>query len=297
MKDTRLKEKSSHGDSLFPFQLYRHFNKDGNYSVNSHWHNEFEIIYVEKGEFKILKDSHLIYIKAGELLFINSGEIHSIEDISNSESIHPAIVFHPNFINTSNLDYCHINILEPLIKQSIKLPSTINSDSIQNSKIINEIIDIIDRYTSRTPGYQLTIKGSLYKILSYLVENNSFIASNTIEKNLDYKLQLLKKSVTYIHQNYQQKIYIKDLAHEVNMNSQYFCRFFKSMTGKTPVDFINTHRIEEATLLLSSTDLNITDISLKVGIDNFSYFNKLFRHYKNCTPSEYRKNPSNPIKR
>ena len=69
------------------------------------------------------------------------------------------------------------------------------------------------------------------------------------------------------------------------------------MTGKTPVDFINTHRIEEATLLLSSTDLNITDISLKVGIDNFSYFNKLFRHYKNCTPSEYRKNPSNPIKR
>ena len=137
----------------------------------------------------------------------------------------------------------------------------------------------------------------MYKILSYLVENNSFIASNTIEKNLDYKLQLLKKSVTYIHQNYQQKIYIKDLAHEVNMNSQYFCRFFKSMTGKTPVDFINTHRIEEATLLLSSTDLNITDISLKVGIDNFSYFNKLFRHYKNCTPSEYRKNPSNPIKR
>lgn len=297
MKDTRLKEKSSHGDSLFPFQLYRHFNKDGNYSVNSHWHNEFEIIYVEKGEFKILKDSHLINIKAGELLFINSGEIHSIEDISNSESIHHAIVFHPNFINTSNLDYCHINILEPLIKQSIKLPSTINSDSIQNSKIINEIIDIIDRYTSRTPGYQLTIKGSLYKILSYLVENNSFIASNTIEKNLDYKLQLLKKSVTYIHQNYQQKIYIKDLAHEVNMNSQYFCRFFKSMTGKTPVDFINTHRIEEATLLLSSTDLNITDISLKVGIDNFSYFNKLFRHYKNCTPSEYRKNNSIPIKR
>lgn len=297
MKDIQLKEKSLHGDSLFPFQHYRHFNKDGNYSVNSHWHNEFEIIYVEKGEFKILKDSHPINTKAGELLFINSGEIHSIEDISNSESIHHAIVFHSNFINTSNLDYCSINILEPLIKQKIKLPSTINDDSIQNSKIINEIIDIIDCYTSRTPGYQLTIKGSLYKILSYLSENNSFITSSTIEKNLDYKLQLLKKSVTYIHQNYQKKIYINDLAHEVNMNPQYFCRFFKSMTGKTPVDFINTHRIEEASLLLSSTDLNITDISLKVGIDNFSYFNKLFRHYKNCTPSEYRKNNSIPIKR
>ena len=50
----------------------------------------------------------------------------------------------------------------------------------------------------------------------------------------------------YIDKNYLNKIYIEDLAKEVNMNSQYFCRFFKSVIGKTPIDYLNNYRIEKS---------------------------------------------------
>ena len=85
------------------------------------------------------------------------------------------------------------------------------------------------------------------------------------------------------------KIYIEDLALEANMNVQYFCRFFKSVIGKTPVEYINSYRIEKATELLQTETLSISNIALSVGIDNFSYFVKQFKKYKNCTPSQYRK--------
>lgn len=73
------------------------------------------------------------------------------------------------------------------------------------------------------------------------------------------------------------------------MNVQYFCRFFKSVVGKTPVEYINSYRIEKATELLQTETLSISNIALNVGIDNFSYFIKQFKKYKNSTPSQYRK--------
>ena len=105
----------------------------------------------------------------------------------------------------------------------------------------------------------------------------------------DYKIDLIKKILNYIHENYNDKIYIEDLALEANMNVKYFCRFFKSVIGKTPVEYINSYRIEKATELLQTETLSISNIALSVGIDNFSYFVKQFKKYKNCTPSQYRK--------
>ena len=99
----------------------------------------------------------------------------------------------------------------------------------------------------------------------------------------------IKKIINYIYENYNRKIYIEDLALEANMNVQYFCRFFKSVVGKTPVEYINSYRIEKATELLQTETLSISNIALNVGIDNFSYFIKQFKKYKNSTPSQYRK--------
>ena len=72
------------------------------------------------------------------------------------------------------------------------------------------------------------------------------------------------------------------------MNSQYFCRFFKSVIGKTPIDYINNYRIEKSVELLVTTNDKILNICYSVGFDNFSYFIKTFKKIKNCTPSEYR---------
>lgn len=294
MNYENLKEQSAHGNTLFPLHVYTHLDKTGHYSVNSHWHQEFEIIYVEKGEFKLMIDMNSVTLKSGQCLCINSGEVHSMEDASTTESIHHAIVFDLSFLNTVEYDYCQLHYIEPLLSQKLKLPLYLDTESKSGQKLITEIIDLIDCYRSKSLGYQLNIKGSLLKILSYLAAENQFLKIEEGPSNSkDYKLHVLKQVVTYIQEHYSEKIYIQQLADEVNMNSQYFCRFFKSMTGKTPTDYINHHRIEKAIHLLSTTDQKIIDISLSVGFDNFSYFIKTFKNYKHCTPSEYRRSLPN----
>ena len=97
MANINLKEKSNHGTAMFPFHIYSHLDSIGNYSVPFHWHNEIEIIYIEKGELKIDIDMVTIIAKPGDYFFINSEQLHLINSLDNKASLHHAIVFYHKY--------------------------------------------------------------------------------------------------------------------------------------------------------------------------------------------------------
>ena len=290
MSNINLKEKSTHGSVLFPLHIYSHIDSIGNYSVSLHWHNEIEIIYIEEGELEINIDMTTVIAKKNDCLFINSEQLHLINSLDNKTSLHHAIVFSPQILSSSYFDYCEINYIIPILNNIISFPMLLPRNCQVSKKILNEILDMINIYRTANMGWQLSIKSSLYKIISLLISENMLINKKNITPiKKDYRVNLIKKIINYIHKNYSNKIYIETLALEANMNVQYFCRFFKSIVGKTPVDYINSYRIEKSVELLQNKALSISNIALSVGIDNFSYFVKQFKKYKNCTPSQYRK--------
>ena len=69
----------------------------------------------------------------------------------------------------------------------------------------------------------------------------------------------------------------------------WFIRNFKRYTGATPMQFITSIRITNAQMLLETTNYAVNEISRIVGYDNPLYFSRLFRKYKGCSPSKYRK--------
>ncbi|MNO04942.1 Regulatory protein SoxS [compost metagenome] len=73
------------------------------------------------------------------------------------------------------------------------------------------------------------------------------------------------------------------------MSEGQFCRFFKSMTRQTPMDYVNSYRIRQAAEMLRVEDRKISDIALEVGFDNISYFIRVFRKMMKCSPSAFRK--------
>ena len=56
----------------------------------------------------------------------------------------------------------------------------------------------------------------------------------------------------------------------------------------TSIEYTNNYRLEKASALLSSTDKSIMEISLDVGFNSVSYFNKLFKNKYKLTPKEFR---------
>ncbi|RNL87249.1 AraC family transcriptional regulator [Sinomicrobium pectinilyticum] len=67
---------------------------------------------------------------------------------------------------------------------------------------------------------------------------------------------------------------------------------FKEMHNRTVADFIRNVRVEKAERLISSTDLNISEVVYSIGFASRSYFSKIFKRKYNCSPKFYQKNKS-----
>lgn len=100
----------------------------------------------------------------------------------------------------------------------------------------------------------------------------------------------------YIEENYHKKISVNSLAKICNISYYRFCHLFKELTDQTVTEYINSLRINKAASLICDTTLSITEAALEVGFDDINYFSRLFRKYKNMSPSEFRSHQTNKEK-
>lgn len=122
----------------------------------------------------------------------------------------------------------------------------------------------------------------------YNLHHREIFPVNEVSKKDLTKTELLKKVLHYIDHNYKQKLTVMDLASQIQMSEGHFSRFFKSLVLMTPMQYINTTRNNKACTLLQKSDRKMLDIAMDVGFQNQSYFIRLFKKQKGCTPREYR---------
>ena len=76
---------------------------------------------------------------------------------------------------------------------------------------------------------------------------------------------------------------------EADMNEKYFCRYFRSMTERTPIDYLNYYRIECACEMLTTKNISVKEAAISCGFNDESYFIKTFHKYKGITPKQFMK--------
>jgi AraC-like DNA-binding protein len=103
-----------------------------------------------------------------------------------------------------------------------------------------------------------------------------------------YLYSRLNRIIQYISDNFDKQITLDEAAKVANLSKYAFCRYFKRSTHKSFIHYLNEFRVGMACKLLSRTNYNVTQIGLLTGFNNLSYFNRQFRKFMNCTPTEYR---------
>ncbi len=85
-------------------------------------------------------------------------------------------------------------------------------------------------------------------------------------------VERMKTVLTYIKNNYSEKITLHDLADSVHLSREELCRNFKRLTNYTPFEFINKYRIDKSIEMLLNTDKSIAVIALDLGFSDSSNF-------------------------
>lgn len=266
----------------FPVDIHRSEHQHTGPIIECHWHENFEIMYFEQGEAVIYCNSQPLMARPGDVIIINSNDLHYGESLS-APLIYYVVEFDFSFIHSSQIDLCQTKYLTPLVQNRLLFRNQLDS----NDLLLDEVRQLISEYSRQELGYELAVKAYIYRILVLLLRCHDQQLISETEKNRQRKvLNRLSPVLKYMDTHYTETLSLKQLSTMAAMSSHYFCRLFKSLTGKSPTEYINRLRINKAVSLLSESELNITEIALAVGFTDSNYFSRMFKKYKHVSPSK-----------
>ena len=94
--------------------------------------------------------------------------------------------------------------------------------------------------------------------------------------------------IDYINENYQSELTVDFLARTFHVSPSYLHKVFRKQLDTSPIQYINSIKINEAQYLLSSADLTVVQIAEHCGFSDSRYFSRVFKTATGISPSQYR---------
>lgn len=93
----------------------------------------------------------------------------------------------------------------------------------------------------------------------------------------------------WVARHYDDPSPVNEMLGRSGLAERTFKRRFRAATGQSPMDYVQTLRVEEAKQLLESTDLPVEAVAREVGYEEPGFFRRLFKRRVGTTPSAYRR--------
>ncbi len=103
------------------------------------------------------------------------------------------------------------------------------------------------------------------------------------------QVSIMRKAIMYMNQHLHDHIGLDDVADAIGLSSTYFSRIFSQEMHMTFIDYMTKIRVEESKKYLVDSNQSISDIALRLGFSDQSYFSKVFKKVEGITPGKYRK--------
>lgn len=248
-----------------------------------HYHPEYELTFIVKGQGKRFVGDHVTNFEAGDLVLLGSNLPHFWRSDTNPkhhEELHEAVViqFSTAFVNhiLSNLPECKsIITLLNSAKSGIQFPDTLAPFiwKVFETEGVTRLLALISALE------QLSI-----------CEDYELLASEGFSiKPDETENERMRKILEFTLENFKEDISLDTIAEIANLTVPSFCRYFKSRTRKTYVYFLNEIRLSNARKMLMDNQLDISQISIECGFQNLSHFHRIFKNQTGVTPLVYRR--------
>ena len=272
-------EQIQHRTGDYPLAYYPVDIHHERYRMPMHWHRETELIRVRRGRLNLYIDDREAVVEPGDLALIAEGVIHGGDP---EDCEYDCVVFDAGLL--LGVDAC-ARRLRGVLNHSVFL----KAEAIEGD---GEFHDAVNRLFGRCgAGVEkgaLEITGALYALFGGLVRCRGEARLDAPSSRFGQKAEQLKPALEYIETHYGQSITLEALARLTGMSPKYFCRFFRTIVHRSPIDYVNYYRVECASHFLTSGDMTVAEIAQHCGYNDSSFFIKQFRKYKGTTPKRYR---------
>lgn len=254
-------------------------NRDGHQYNQLHYHPEYQFSLIVAGSGKCTIGGYNDRFEQGDVYVIGANVPHIFE----SPDSHIISVF---FTESSFGGYFFQLPEMAAVKQFLEEAA----QSFKLQKKLAQRVQPLFLELLKLSGAARIIQ--LLQLLNKLAlsADKQLLAQTEVSSSYSYTAlyRRMKKAFRYIADNFDKEISLDDVAHSVHLSRYAFCRYFKKITNKSFVHYLNEFRVKSACKFLLQYDYTITQISFLCGFNNLSNFNRQFKKLMHCTPSEYR---------
>lgn len=259
--------------------------------AGAHMHDYIEMLYCTKGKYIIWLNGNQYTFSKGDLVIINSREVHTIYSATEDDGSYICARFLPDILYISTVSAFDVKYVLPFMLNNSSHQRVFSAEEISNTFIPYLMNEMLGEWSRREYGYELAVKTDISRIFLWIVRywNSLNVDISTPNISSEEMIDCMKMALDYISKNYSDDIKASEVADMCNLSYSYFSRIFKQYMKKSFSEYLNYIRLSNAEKLLASTDKPITEIASECGFATSSYFIKQFREHKNISPKQFRK--------
>ena len=264
-----------------PFKIFLFEGGQGHYEREKHWHTSIEIFAVLKGRLTFFLNDEEYPLEAGELIIINSNEIHSIYAPEKNETVVlqiPLKQFEKYFTAQRFIRFT----------SAARLAKDKNTKAPDNRKLAFFIEELHKVYKAREEGWEYRTMALYYNVLYLMVKDYRETKAEQAEIQDSRRLDALSKITTYMREHYTEDLKLSDMAALFGYSDAYLSRMFKKYAKINFKAYLQEIRMSYAYRELSNTEKTISQIALDNGFANSRAFSGEFQKKYGILPSDFR---------
>ncbi|MDF2936893.1 MAG: helix-turn-helix protein [Paenibacillaceae bacterium] len=248
----------------------------------NHFHSEYELYYLFTGErYYFIKD-RTYTILAGDLVMIDSEEVH--KTANRNIPIHERLVlyYQPAFFAALPAEE------RELLLSVFKRDNPVLRLNLQERLMVEELLlDLLEELLEKPPGYSLRVEQIGVELLLFTAR--ILLKKEAVAAEVPSPAQLkMTEIIRHINTQYSEPLDLDGLSARFFISKSHLSRTFKEFTGFGFSEYLILTRIKEAQQMLRGSTKSITEIAAAAGFDNFSHFGKTFKKAAGMSPRQYR---------
>lgn len=236
-----------------------------------HYHDYFELYYLESGERYQMLQNQLYLLRAGELILFSPYIMHYSYGQKDVPFKRLILYFRREEVRSQQL------------LAALQAGNGVYHPSPQDQRVIHRLLESILTEQNSKCSFQAEYQKALLDLLLLTIVRQQ----KTPWQQED--TSRISQIISYIHTHYPDNITLELLTQQFYVSPYHLCREFKRYTNRTIIEYVNITRIMNAQRMIMETDKSITEIGKDTGFSNITHFNRVFKNTTGTTPSAYRK--------
>lgn len=252
-----------------------------------HWHRGFEWLIIEEGKGNVVVNQQTYPIKPGMVFFFLPHQLHNVH-VRVSESspyVRTTIHLEPSAIASYLNSFTVLKDLFTRVEKGLIRQQAVSLNESMLEAVRSTCSDF-DRYSKFRPSIAANEQLGLFMLRMLTILKNDLIP-NEGQKS-QQRITVSEKVMDWIETHYMESFELDRLAADLHLSKGYLSRIFREETGTSITGYLTVRRLQQACILLQTSNQSIEIIGEKVGLPNVSYFIKLFKKSMGISPHQYR---------